>query len=85
MNLKTHAKLCLVVRKEPDGIRRYAHIGTGNYNASTARVYTDLGLFTVRPGDRRGCHQSFQLPDGLLDWNGLLARCSSRRSVCAGE
>ena len=37
VNLKTHCKLCLVVRKEPDGIRRYAHIGTGNYNASTAR------------------------------------------------
>jgi polyphosphate kinase len=49
VNLKTHAKLCLIVRKEPDGIRRYAHVGTGNYNASTARVYTDLSLFTARP------------------------------------
>jgi polyphosphate kinase len=49
VNLKTHAKLCLLVRKEPDGIRRYAHVGTGNYNASTARVYTDLSLFTTRP------------------------------------
>jgi polyphosphate kinase len=49
VNLKTHAKLCLIVRKEPDGIRRYAHLGTGNYNAGTARVYTDLGLFTTRP------------------------------------
>ena len=49
VNLKTHCKLCLVVRKEPDGIRRYAHIGTGNYNASTARVYTDLALVTARP------------------------------------
>ena len=49
VNLKTHAKLCLIVRKEPDGVRRYAHIGTGNYNAATARVYTDLGLVTARP------------------------------------
>ena len=49
VNLKTHAKLCLIVRKEPDGIRRYAHVGTGNYNASTARMYTDIGLVTARP------------------------------------
>lgn len=48
LNLKTHCKLCLVVRKEAEGIRRYAHLGTGNYNAVTARLYTDLGLFTSR-------------------------------------
>ena len=48
--LKTHCKICLVVRKEGDEIRRYVHIGTGNYNRTTARVYTDLGLFTSRPG-----------------------------------
>jgi polyphosphate kinase len=46
-NLKTHCKLCLIVRKEPDGIRRYAHLGTGNYNRATAQVYTDFGLFTA--------------------------------------
>lgn len=45
--LKTHAKTALVVRREPDGINRYVHIGTGNYNSKTARLYTDLGLFTV--------------------------------------
>jgi polyphosphate kinase len=44
--LKTHAKVALVVRREPDGIRRYVHIGTGNYNSKTARVYTDVGLLS---------------------------------------
>lgn len=46
MGLKTHCKLAMVVRKEPDGLRRYLHLGTGNYNALTAQVYTDMGLFT---------------------------------------
>ena len=44
--LKVHAKVCMVVRKEKDGITRYLHLGTGNYNAATSRIYTDLGLFT---------------------------------------
>jgi len=44
--MKTHAKVLLVVRREPDGIRRYVHIGTGNYNSKTARTYTDFGLLT---------------------------------------
>ena len=46
---KTHAKLVLVVRQESDGLRRYVHMSTGNYNAATARLYTDFGLFTCDP------------------------------------
>jgi polyphosphate kinase len=49
VGLKTHCKVALVVRKEEDGIRRYVHLGTGNYNPQTARVYTDLGFFTCDP------------------------------------
>jgi polyphosphate kinase len=50
LGLKTHCKLTLVVRQDADALRCYAHIGTGNYNAKTARIYTDLGLFTCQPG-----------------------------------
>ncbi len=44
--LKTHAKVCLIVRREPEGIRRYVHLGTGNYNVVTSRIYTDVSYFT---------------------------------------
>ncbi|MEO6528150.1 MAG: polyphosphate kinase 1, partial [Gemmatimonadaceae bacterium] len=47
--LKTHTKTAMVVRREPDGIRRYVHIGSGNYNSRTARLYTDVALFTCSP------------------------------------
>jgi len=46
---KTHAKMCLVVRRTPAGLRRYLHVGTGNYNERTARIYTDFGLMTSAP------------------------------------
>ncbi|HEY7750666.1 MAG TPA: polyphosphate kinase 1 [Ignavibacteriaceae bacterium] len=49
VGLKTHAKMTLVVRKEFEGVKRYVHLSTGNYNASTAKLYTDLGLFTCNP------------------------------------
>jgi polyphosphate kinase len=49
--LKAHAKICVVVRREPSGIRRYVHFGTGNYNEKTARLYSDVGLLT--------CHEDF--------------------------
>ena len=49
LGLKTHCKLSMVVRDEPDGLRRYAHIGTGNYNPKTARLYEDMGLLTANP------------------------------------
>lgn len=49
VGLKTHAKVAMVVRDEPDGLRRYVHFGTGNYNAKTAAVYEDIGIFTCNP------------------------------------
>src|SRR5262249_25388221 len=46
LGYKTHAKVCLVVRRTPEGLQRYVHLGTGNYNERTARIYTDFSLFT---------------------------------------
>jgi polyphosphate kinase len=60
VGLKTHCKLSLLVRRDPDRVARsYAHIGTGNYNASTARIYTDLSLFTANPEITRAVHDVF--------------------------
>jgi polyphosphate kinase len=60
VGLKTHCKLSLLVRRDPDGMTRsYAHIGTGNYNATTARIYTDLSLFTADPEVTRAVHDVF--------------------------
>ena len=70
VNLKVHCKLCLVVRKETDGIRRYAHVATGNYNRTTSQVYTDLGLFTA---DER-------ILDDVTEVFNALTGYSSRRS-----
>jgi len=60
VGLKTHCKLSLLVRHDPDGVTRsYCHIGTGNYNATTARIYTDLSLFTANPEITRAVHDVF--------------------------
>jgi polyphosphate kinase len=59
VGLKTHCKLSLLVRRDPDGVRSYAHIGTGNYNAITAKIYTDLSLFTANPEITRAVHDVF--------------------------
>ena len=62
---KVHAKVCLVVRRDDDGIRRYVHLGTGNYNPSTARLYTDLSLLTCRPDLGEDATTLFNLLTGV--------------------
>jgi polyphosphate kinase len=64
VGLKTHAKLCLAVRADDDGLRRYAHIGTGNYNPDTAQLYEDVGLFTADPGLTADVSDVFNLLTG---------------------
>jgi polyphosphate kinase len=65
MGLKTHTKITLVVRQEPDGMRTYCHIGTGNYHERTARLYTDLGLFTASPPVGRDIVNLFHFLTGM--------------------
>ncbi len=62
---KTHAKMCLVVRKEKTGLRRYVHIGTGNYHPRTASLYEDFGLFTANPDLCQDAHEVFHQLTGL--------------------
>jgi polyphosphate kinase len=62
---KIHAKMCLVVRKEGDGIRRYVHFSTGNYNLTTARIYTDIGLLTCQPDFGEDATNVFNLLTGI--------------------
>ena len=65
VGLKTHAKIALVVRREKEEIRRYVHLGTGNYNPATAKVYTDLGLLTCRPEFGEDATRLFNTLTGL--------------------
>ena len=62
---KTHAKLMLIVRREDDRIRRYVHLGTGNYHAANAKVYTDYGLFSADPDISEDIHKIFQELTGM--------------------
>ncbi|MCI7263351.1 MAG: polyphosphate kinase 1, partial [Clostridiaceae bacterium] len=74
LGLKTHSKITLVVRKEEDGIRRYVHLGTGNYNDSTAKLYTDCGLLTCDPQMGEDATAVFNMLSGYsepLAWNKL--------------
>ncbi|MHC5537287.1 polyphosphate kinase 1 [Singulisphaera rosea] len=64
VGLKTHCKAALVVRRDHDGIRRYVHLGTGNYNPTTARIYTDLSFFTCRPDFGEDASALFNLLTG---------------------
>ncbi|CAN5535737.1 polyphosphate kinase 1 [soil metagenome] len=65
--LKTHCKLTLVVRREADGLRRYAHLATGNYNATTARLYEDVGLFTSREDITHDVSELFNVLTGYSE------------------
>ncbi|MEM7140279.1 MAG: polyphosphate kinase 1 [Actinomycetota bacterium] len=70
VGLKIHSKICMVVREEPDGIRRYCHIGTGNYNHRTARIYEDVGILTA----------DHEIGDDLADlFNGLTGYSHAQR------
>lgn len=68
---KIHAKSCLVVRREGHNIRRYVHLATGNYNPTTAKIYTDLGLFTCRPDFGEDATNFFNLLTGICQFQGL--------------
>ena len=75
VGLKTHAKILLIVRKEDNGIRRYLHLGTGNYNDSTAKLYTDLGLMTANDEFGSDASAFFNLLSGYSEppvWNKLV-------------
>lgn len=75
VGLKTHAKIILIVRKEDNGIKRYLHLGTGNYNDSTAKLYTDLGLMTANDEFGSDASTFFNLLSGYSEppvWNKLV-------------
>lgn len=74
VGLKTHSKITLVVRREEDGIRRYVHLGTGNYNDATAKLYTDTGLLTCQEAIGEDATAVFNMLSGYSEpksWNKL--------------
>ena len=83
MDLKTHCKVALVVRREKDGVRRYVHLGTGNYNPITAQLYTDLGLFTADEDIADDASALFNLLTGYSqghEWHKLVVAPSDLQS-----
>jgi len=87
VGLKTHCKAALVVRREGDGIRRYVHLSTGNYNPTTARVYTDLGLFTANPDMGEDTSALFNLLTGNAEgyrWKKLVVAPVGMREQIIG-
>jgi polyphosphate kinase len=83
VGLKTHCKVALVVRREDDGIRRYVHMSTGNYNPQTARIYTDLGYFTCNPDFCEDASSLFNYLTGyceLPQWRKLIVAPSRLQS-----
>lgn len=75
VGLKTHSKIALVVRREEEGIRRYVHLGTGNYNDSTAKLYTDCGIFTCKESIGEDATAVFNMLSGYsepMSWNELI-------------
>ncbi|MBB2986738.1 RNA degradosome polyphosphate kinase [Terracoccus luteus] len=84
VGLKTHAKLCLVVRQESEGLVRYCHVGTGNYNPKTARVYEDFGLFTTDPQVGEDLSRLFNLLSGFAPRSRFKRLLVAPRSVRSG-
>ncbi|MCL2460541.1 MAG: polyphosphate kinase 1 [Euryarchaeota archaeon] len=85
--LKVHAKICLVVRREPEGIVRYVHMSSGNYNTETSRIYTDIGLFTANPEIGSDASNLFNVLTGSAHFIGynhlMVAPMMIRRDILA--